>query len=81
MAFFKLRFFILGVYYDNDCIEDLTLSHSVLVIGYDLDHRTEEDYWIIKNSWGKDWGMDGYMYFVRNTNNCGIAAFALYPVL
>ncbi|CAH1109177.1 unnamed protein product [Psylliodes chrysocephalus] len=67
--------------FDNSCIEDVNIDHSLLVVGYDLDHHFEMDYWILKNSWGKSWGMDGYMKFKRNHNVCGIASYAVYPVL
>lgn len=35
-----------------------TLNHAVVLIGYDYDEKGE--YWIIQNSWGKKWGIDGF---------------------
>lgn len=35
-----------------------TGGHLVTIIGYDAD----EKYWIAKNSWGEDWGMDGFFH-------------------
>ena len=37
--------------------EATDLNHSVLVTGYDATN----EYWIVRNSWGSDWGDSGYM--------------------
>ena len=65
-----------GIFYDKNCGNDSSdLSHAVLVVGY------EPKYWIVKNSWGSDWGENGYIYMARNRrNNCGIADFPSYPI-
>jgi cathepsin L len=65
-----------GVYYEDNC--DGQINHGVLVVGYGTDN--DEDYWLVKNSWGTNWGEDGYVKMARNNNNmCSIASDATVP--
>ncbi|NXX77684.1 CATH protein, partial [Urocolius indicus] len=68
-----------GVYSNPRC--DHTpdkVNHAVLAVGYGQADGTP--HWIVKNSWGPRWGMDGYFLIERGKNMCGLAACASYPI-
>uniref|UniRef100_A0A3Q3JGF7 Cathepsin 12 n=1 Tax=Monopterus albus TaxID=43700 RepID=A0A3Q3JGF7_MONAL len=72
-------FYSSGIYDEPNCNSN-NLSHAVLLVGYGSEGG--QDYWIIKNSWGTNWGEGGYMRMIRDgKNTCGIASYALYPIL
>lgn len=55
-------------------------DHGVVIVGYDTT-SDGQDYWIVKNSWGTSWGLDGYVYIAKGKNMCGIGEFPSYPVI
>ena len=58
------------------------INHLVNVVGYGTDSATKSDYWIVRNSWGTDRGLNGYWLVKAGVNMCGIESnFPAYPIL
>lgn len=59
------------------------LDHGVAVVGYGTTLDGTK-YWIVKNSWGAEWGEKGYIRMQRGISAkqglCGIAMEASYPI-
>lgn len=76
----SFQYYQKGVYYDPSCNKD-DINHAVLAVGYGVTVKGKK-FWIVKNSWGEDWGNKGYILMARNRDNlCGISNLASYPVM
>ncbi|ELP92146.1 cysteine proteinase 1 precursor, putative [Entamoeba invadens IP1] len=66
-----------GVYDEPRCRK--IIDHCMAAVGY----GTTEDgveYYLIKNSWGTNWGEEGYIRMSRNKDNqCSIASASAFP--
>jgi len=51
------------------------LDHCVQLVGY----NTTGNYWTVRNSWGTDWGIDGYIQLEMGHNTCGLLDEVTWP--
>lgn len=47
----------------------MDVDHCVQAVGINMD----EGYWIVRNSWGTEWGNEGYIWLASGSNMCNIA--------
>eukprot|EP00920_Eleutheroschizon_duboscqi_P032989 GHVT01079566.1.p1 GENE.GHVT01079566.1~~GHVT01079566.1.p1 ORF type:complete len:335 (-),score=15.88 GHVT01079566.1:243-1247(-) len=75
----SFRLYKSGVYDEPECSKTKA-NHAVLIVGYGTEDG--QDYWLVKNSWGPKWGLDGYIKMSRNKQSqCAIALRPTYPLL
>lgn len=48
------------------------MNHAVLAVGYGVEDGVP--YWLIKNSWGENWGDNGFFKMELGKNMCGTYA-------
>jgi C1A family cysteine protease len=65
--------------YTGGCYEDncTDINHGVTIVGWDDNMCGGEGAWIVKNSWGPDWGDNGYVYMKYGTCYIGYGAAAI----
>jgi C1A family cysteine protease len=51
----------------------------VLAVGYNL--TANPPYWIIRNSWGTSWGLEGYMHLEFGTDACAVAEMTTSAII
>ncbi|KAK8899933.1 hypothetical protein M9Y10_002256 [Tritrichomonas musculus] len=67
-----------GGIYDEPACSSISLDHGVGCVGYGKQNTSK--YWIVRNSWGKTWGEQGYIKMLWEGNQCGIATMAAVPL-
>ena len=45
-------------------------AHAVEIVGWGIENNVK--FWWVKNSWGKEWGIDGYFKIKRGSDECKI---------
>jgi C1A family cysteine protease len=64
-----------GVYNDYASEDPYDVDHAVVIVGWDELQKA----WIVRNSWGKDWGYSGYSYVSYTSCNIGQWVYWIYP--
>jgi len=62
-----------GVLAANQCGQNI--DHAIQLTGYSPD---QGGYWIVRNSWGADWGNSGFIWLQYGGDTCGITSNVYY---
>ena len=84
-----------GVVREEDCNcsheRTATVNHAVTIVGYGRNTENHQDecpeYWKVRNSWGANWGQDGYFNLCipadehsLPTGTCQVLSYVKYPI-
>ncbi|OQR88018.1 cysteine protease family C01A [Achlya hypogyna] len=65
-----------GVYTCPDITQPSLIDHALLLVGYDT--GASGDYWILKNSYSTQWGLQGFVHIKADDQlNCGLNVFPI----
>jgi C1A family cysteine protease len=75
----NFQFYSSGIIDTVFCGTDL--NHAVVIVGYGEEYGTK--YWLVRNSWGEQWGENGYVRILRtdSSDDPGICGIAMYPMI
>lgn len=70
-----------GVLDSTDC--GISTNHAVAIVGYGTDEESGLEYWLVRNSWGSSWGLDGFIKIAITEGDgiCAINHRPLYPII
>jgi len=68
-----------GVMTREECGLINILDHCVQLVGYET--QAPKPYWIVRNSWNTNWGIEGYIWLAMGDDVCGIAHDATTAVV
>ena len=63
-----------GVYSKGEDVPKFSGYHTIKIVGWGVEDGSEDEpnkgnkYWIIENSWGEDWGLNGYAKISEGQN-------------
>jgi len=66
---------IIDPYFPNEECDPTQLDHAVLIVGWGIESSViwgDTPYWIVKNSWGSDFGENGYFRMYKGEGLCGL---------
>jgi len=88
------RFYQHGVYDSYNATTNTTMcnntshdvNHAVVAIGLGTTAISKYGkggipYYIVRNSWGTEWGMEGHFWMKRGENLCGVSDCASFPIV
>jgi len=55
-----------------------SIDHAIQLTGYS---PTQGGYWVVRNSWGADWGMNGFIWLQYGQDTCGITSYVAYATV
>ena len=74
-----------GVFSSESCGDTGDVDHGVLAVGYGTDEESKKNYFKVKNSWGPEWGENGYFRLDRKSDNewgtCAILRIMTAPIM
>ncbi len=50
----------------------MDMNHSVVIVGWGVHQTSNTKYWIVRNSYGPNWGMKGDFLVKRGNNDFGM---------
>ena len=76
------RFYKRGIIASHGC--GTNTDHIVLIVGYGNIEPTsfKDQYWIVMNTWGTNWGDEGFLYIAMEDGPgiCGINKYPTQPM-